>query len=55
MAAGLETFRKDLAKYRTTKNFLHIPYDQPLPEALIRKIARRCVRAVRARADAAFW
>jgi uncharacterized protein YdhG (YjbR/CyaY superfamily) len=55
MAAGLELFRKELAGHKTTKNFLQIPYDQPLPEALIRRIARHCVRGTQARADDAFW
>ena len=39
-AAALEHFRKQLAKHDTTKNFLKLPYDEPLPEALIRKIAQ---------------
>jgi len=32
--------RAELKGHRTTKNFLNVPYDEPLPEALIRKIAR---------------
>ena len=55
MASGLDPFRKELAKHRTTANFLQIPYDQPLPEALIRKIAKRRMRDVQARDDDAFW
>src|SRR4029078_6251378 len=43
-AAALERFRKELAKHKTTKNFLQIPYDQPLPEDLVRKIAEYRVR-----------
>jgi uncharacterized protein YdhG (YjbR/CyaY superfamily) len=42
--AALKAFRKELAKHHTTKNFLQIPYDQPLPENLIRKIARYRLR-----------
>ena len=38
--AALEAFRKELAGHETTKNFLKIPYGKPLPEKLIRKIAR---------------
>src|SRR5205814_5916578 len=45
-AAGLEAFRKELEKHQTTKNFLQIPYDKPLPEPLVRKIAEHCLRAV---------
>lgn len=37
--AALEAFRKDLDNHTTTKNFLQVPYDAPLPEALIRKLA----------------
>ena len=43
-AAALKAFRKELAKHQTTDNFLKIPYDQPLPEALIRKMARYRLR-----------
>ena len=55
MAWGLEPFRKELAKHKTTANFLQIPYDEPLPEALIRKIAKHRVRAVRKCKDDTFW
>lgn len=54
-AAGLEPFRKELERHRTTQNYLQIPYDASLPEDLIRKIAERRVRDVRAREDHAFW
>ena len=37
--AALEAFRKELQDQETTKNFLKLPYDKPLPEKLIRKIA----------------
>jgi len=55
MESGLAPFRKELEKHRTTKGTLAIPYNKPLPEALIRKIARYRVRAVRERKDDAFW
>ena len=55
MPEGLEPFRKELAKHRTTKGTVAIPYDKPLPEALIRKIAKHRVRTVKARDDDAFW
>jgi uncharacterized protein YdhG (YjbR/CyaY superfamily) len=52
----LDLFRKDLAKHKTTKaGMLQVPYDEPLPEALIRKLARRRVRDVGKRKDDAFW
>jgi len=38
-AAVIEHFRKELENHQTTKNFLKIPYDEPVPEKLIRKIA----------------
>lgn len=42
--AALKAFRRELKDYQTTKNFLQIRYDEPLPEALIRKIAKYRVR-----------
>jgi len=54
--AGLEPFRKELEKHKTTKaGLLQIPYNEPLPEDLMRKIAERRVRDVRERKDDAFW
>jgi uncharacterized protein YdhG (YjbR/CyaY superfamily) len=37
--AALAAFGKELANYETTKNFLKMPYDEPLPEDLVRRIA----------------
>ena len=54
-AAGLESFRKELEQYKTTRNMLQIPYAEPLPEALIRKIAGHRLRAVCKRSDDSFW
>ena len=53
--AAMAAFRKELAKHETTRGLLKLPYDKPLHEALIRKIAQYCVRAVRARKDDTFW
>ena len=55
MAAAMQKFRKELEKHETTKNFLKIPYDQPVPEALVRKMAKHCLRAVKEREGDAFW
>jgi len=55
MAVGLDPFRKELEKHKSTENFLQVPYDKPLPEALIRKIAKRRLRDVRERGDDLFW
>jgi uncharacterized protein YdhG (YjbR/CyaY superfamily) len=54
-AAVLEHFREQLAGRRTTKNFLQVRYDEPLPETLIRKLSREQLKRVRARKDDAFW
>ncbi len=53
--AGLEPFRKELEKHKTTQVALQIPYNKPLPESLIRRIAESRVRAVRERDDDGFW
>jgi uncharacterized protein YdhG (YjbR/CyaY superfamily) len=55
MAAGLAPFRQELEKHQTTEGMLQIPYDQPLPEDLVRRIAERRLRDVRRRKDDAFW
>jgi len=43
-AAAMKVYRKELAAYQTTANFLQIPYHEPLPESLIRKLARYRLR-----------
>ena len=55
MASGLAPFREELKAHRTTANFLQVPYDAPLPEGLIRRIAEQRLRDVAARDDDAFW
>lgn len=52
-AAALEAFRKELKNHKTTTNFLQIPYNEPLPEDLIRRIAEYRVRNMGE--DEAFW
>ncbi|MGI9015233.1 MAG: hypothetical protein ACR2GY_13440 [Phycisphaerales bacterium] len=37
------------------KNYLQIPYDQPVPEDLVRRIAEHQLQAVREREDDSFW
>jgi uncharacterized protein YdhG (YjbR/CyaY superfamily) len=54
-AAGLEPFRKELEKHKTTKGMLQIPYNEPLPEDLIPKIAESRLREVCEREDDSFW
>ncbi|MDR6889997.1 MULTISPECIES: iron chaperone [Variovorax] len=53
--AALKAFGKELEKHRTTRNYLQLPYDKPVPEELVRKLAEHCVKAVREREDDAFW
>jgi uncharacterized protein YdhG (YjbR/CyaY superfamily) len=42
--AVLEAFREELKGHQTTKNYLKLRYDEPLPEDLIRRIAEYRVR-----------
>ena len=51
----LEEFRDALEPHDTTKNFLRLRYDEPLPESLIRQLATRQLQAVAARTDDGFW
>ena len=53
--AALEVFHKELKQHQTTKNFLQIPYDEPVPEKLIRKIAEYRLQVVSEREDDSFW
>jgi len=53
--AVLETFQAELAPYATTRHFLKVRYDQPLPEDLLRRMAARCVQAVHEREGDGFW
>ena len=43
-AAALDAFRKELEGHKTTKHYLQIPYDRPVPAALVRKIAKYRLR-----------
>jgi len=54
-APALKRFRKELEKHNTTKNYLQVPWNKPLPEDLIRKIAEYGLRDVRERKDDGFW
>jgi uncharacterized protein YdhG (YjbR/CyaY superfamily) len=35
----MEPFRDELAGYKTGKDTVQFPYDKPLPQSLIRKLA----------------
>jgi uncharacterized protein YdhG (YjbR/CyaY superfamily) len=54
-AGALAQFRKELERHKTTKSFLQIPYDQPLPAALIRRIAQYRRRNLAEHEDGAFF
>ena len=43
-AEALVAFRKELEGYDTSKYFLRLPYKKPVPEALLRRIAKYRVR-----------
>ena len=45
--AALDPFRDELKSHKTGKGTLQIPYDKPVPVALIRKIATFRVKDVR--------
>ena len=55
MAGVIQAFEKELQKHQTTKNFLKIPYDEPILEAFVLKMAKYCVKNVSKRSDDAFW
>ena len=46
-ASAMKHFRKELAGHRTGKGSIQLPYDQPLPGALIRRIAAQRARELR--------
>lgn len=48
----LAAFKKDLAKYKVSKSAIQFPNDQPLPEALIKKIIDFRVKENRKKAGA---
>lgn len=53
--AAMEAFREELKGHKTTKGTVQIPYDQPVPEDLVRRIAEYSLRHVSERQDEGFW
>lgn len=49
----LESFKKELATYKTGRDTIQLPYDKPLSKALIQKIA--AYRAKEVAQDDALW
>lgn len=54
-AAAMREFADELKAVPTTKGTIRLPYDRPLPEALLMRVAKRCVTLVRERKDGGFW
>ena len=52
---ALHVFSEELQLYQRTRNLLQIPYDQPMPEKLIRRIAEYRLKMVAEREDDGFW
>lgn len=50
--SGLEAFQEDLKPYKTGKGSVQFPLDQPLPEALIRRIVAFRIAEVQQAAQA---
>lgn len=44
---AMEPFREELKEFSTGKDTIQLPYDKPLPKALIRKIAEYRIKDVR--------
>jgi uncharacterized protein YdhG (YjbR/CyaY superfamily) len=45
----IKAFKKDLAKYKTGMGTVQLPYDRPLPKALIRNLALYRVKELKER------
>jgi uncharacterized protein YdhG (YjbR/CyaY superfamily) len=48
-------FAGEFGDYDSTKHMFKVRYEQPFPEALIRKMARARLKEVSARKDDSFW
>ena len=46
-SSAMKPFAKDLARFKTGKGSIQLPYDQPLPGALLRRIAAFRVKELR--------
>jgi uncharacterized protein YdhG (YjbR/CyaY superfamily) len=55
ITSAMEVFSKELDEHPTTKGLLKIPYDEPVPEDLIRRMAEYCLQNVSERDDESFW
>ena len=51
----LARYADQFGEYRSTKHMFQVRYDQKLPVALLRKMAKERVKELRARKDDSFW
>jgi len=51
-SSGIERFRRELAKYATSRGTIRFPLDEPLPAGLVRRIVRFRVKENAARRKA---
>ena len=51
-SSGIAAFKKELKKYDTAKGTVRFPLDQPLPQALIKKIVKFRIKENRSRRQA---
>ena len=54
-AGAMKHFARELEKHSATKNTVQMPYAEPVPEDLVRRMAAFCVREVKARKTDSFW
>lgn len=53
---ALDVYRDSLKDYEITNmGILKLPYDKPLPKAVIKKIAKAQLKRVKERSDDSFW
>lgn len=53
---ALELYRDSLKDYEITNmGILKLPYDKPIPKAVIKKIAKARIKALKERNDDSFW
>ena len=55
VASAMDAFHGELETFAKTKGLVKFPYNAPLPEKLIRKMAEYCLRSVSERTDDGFW
>ena len=51
----LTAFADELSGYRTTLNYLQLPYREPMPESLVRRMAEHRLELVQQNPSTSFW